>query len=47
MLREYDNMKEEINKLEKLIKFFNILTKQCYDIALCVEKIQKVKTQKL
>ena len=43
-------MKEEIKKFKELIKFiedFTLFTKQCYRIAWSLEKIPKVKIQKL
>ena len=49
VLREYVDMKEEIKnwKLQQFIKDFNLFIKQCYLTIWSVEKIQKVKTQKL
>ena len=48
-LNEFYAMKEEIKNLKtkKLIKDFSLFIKQCYLIVWSVEKIQKVKTQKL
>ena len=46
MLKEYDVMKEEIKNL-KLIEDFSLSVKQLYRIVWTVEKIYKVKTQKL
>ena len=42
-------MEEKINKLEldKSIKTFDVLTKQCYRIVWSVEEIQRVKIQVL
>ena len=57
LLKEYNNMKEEIKNLacvakvsdctRQFIKNFSLFIKQCYLIVGSVEKILKVKTQEL
>ena len=50
VLKEYEKMKEEIKKLKDFMRFikdFSLFIKQCYQIVWSVEKIQKVKFQKL
>ena len=51
MQKEYENIKEQIkDKIERLkqfIKDFSPFIKQCSQIVWSVEKIQKVKNQKL
>ena len=50
VLKEYEEMKEEIKNLKNLIKFmeyFSLFIKQFYCIMWSVEKIQEVKIQKL
>ena len=46
--RECDDMKEEIKmyKFRHLIKYLNLLIKQCYCIVWSIEKKQILKTQK-
>ena len=49
MIKEYDGTKEEIKllRLQQFIKDFDWFIKQCYIIVWTVEKMRKVKTQKL
>ena len=47
VLKQYDDTKEEIYKLIQLIQGFSLFIKQCYHVVWSVEKIEKVKTQKL
>ena len=48
VLKEYDKMKEETKDLiNQFIKDFSLFIKQFYHIVLSVEKMQKVKIQKL
>ena len=50
MLKEYEEMKEANQIFKDPIKFivdFSLFTKQCYRIVWSVEKIQKVRIQKL
>ena len=49
VLKEYDDMKEEIQneRLKQFIEDFGLFINQCYCIIWSIEKIQKVKTQKI
>ena len=49
MIKEYDGTKEEIKllRLQQFIKDLDWFKKQCYIIVWTVEKMRKVKTQKL
>ena len=50
MLKEYEEMKEANQIFKDPIKFivdFSLFTKQCYRIVWSVQKIQKVRIQKL
>ena len=50
MLKEYEQMKEEIKNLttfSKFIKDFSLFLRQLYHIIWSPEKIQKIKIQKL
>ena len=46
MLKEYSEMQEKIKQIKDLMKF-SLFIEQCYHTAWSVEKIQKVKIQKL
>ena len=47
VLKQYDDTKEELYKLIQFIQGFSLFIKKCYHVVWSVEKIEKVKTQKL
>ena len=47
VLKQYNDTKEELYKLIQFIQGFSLFIKKCYHVVWSVEKIEKVKTQKL
>ena len=45
MLKDYDEIKEEIKNMIKFIGDFSLFMKECCHIVWSVEKIQKVKSK--